>query len=70
MLTSVLADKALGGDPVHVAEDDSVTAPPATIPARSWKTDDEMKRWVLAGHKYHENMLICSVRSMWPRGRS
>ncbi len=31
-------------------KDDSVTTPPATVLARSWKMDDETKRWVLSGH--------------------
>ena len=31
-------------------KDDSVTQPPASVPARSWKMNDETKRWVLTGH--------------------
>jgi hypothetical protein len=31
-------------------KDDSVTVPPETVPSRSWKMDDETRRWVLAGH--------------------
>jgi len=31
-------------------EDDSVTTPPAPVPARSWKMGDETRRWVLVGH--------------------
>jgi hypothetical protein len=31
-------------------KDNSVTTPPASVPARSWKMDGETKRWVLVGH--------------------
>ena len=31
-------------------KDDSVTTPPETVPARSWKMDDETRRWVLVGY--------------------
>jgi hypothetical protein len=31
-------------------KDDSVTTPPPTVPARSWKMQDETRKWVLAGH--------------------
>jgi hypothetical protein len=31
-------------------KDDSVTTPPETVPARSWKMADETRRWVLSGH--------------------
>jgi len=30
--------------------DETVTTPPGTVPARSWKMGDETRRWVLAGH--------------------
>jgi len=30
--------------------DDSVTTPPATVPSRSWKMNEETRRWVLSGH--------------------
>jgi hypothetical protein len=29
-------------------KDDSVTVPPEAVPARSWKMDDETRRWVMA----------------------
>ncbi|KQC10252.1 MAG: hypothetical protein APR54_12145, partial [Candidatus Cloacimonas sp. SDB] len=31
-------------------DDDTVTRPPETVPARSWKMSDETKRWVTVGH--------------------
>jgi hypothetical protein len=31
-----------------------VTDPPATVPARSWKMNEETKRWVTAGHSPDE----------------
>ena len=31
-------------------EDDSVTTPPAPVPARSWKMQDDTRKWVLSGH--------------------
>ena len=31
-------------------QDDRVTEPPANVPARSWKMNDETKRWVTVGH--------------------
>jgi hypothetical protein len=31
-------------------KDETVTSPPDQVPARSWKMNDETKRWVLAGH--------------------
>ena len=31
-------------------KEDSVTVPPVSVPARSWKMEDETKRWVMAGH--------------------
>jgi hypothetical protein len=31
-------------------KDETVTTPPENVPARSWKMNDETKRWVLAGH--------------------
>lgn len=31
-------------------EDEAVTTPPEMVPARSWKMNDETRRWVLAGH--------------------
>jgi len=31
-------------------KDETVTAPPDVVPARSWKMGDETSRWVLAGH--------------------
>jgi hypothetical protein len=31
-------------------KDNSVTTPPASVPARSWKMNEETKRWVLQGH--------------------
>jgi hypothetical protein len=31
-------------------KDETVTTPPESVPARSWKMNDETKRWVLAGH--------------------
>jgi hypothetical protein len=31
-------------------KDDTVTAPPESVPARSWKMNEETKRWVLIGH--------------------
>jgi hypothetical protein len=30
--------------------DDSVTVPPETVPARSWKMSGETKDWVVSGH--------------------
>jgi len=30
--------------------DDSVTMPPASVSARSWKMNEETKNWVLEGH--------------------
>jgi len=30
--------------------DETVTAPPDAVPARSWKMNDETRRWVLIGH--------------------
>ncbi|MDD1712027.1 MAG: hypothetical protein LUQ69_02540 [Methanoregulaceae archaeon] len=35
-------------------QDDRVTSPPETVPARSWKMSDETKRWVTFGHKPDE----------------
>jgi hypothetical protein len=34
--------------------DERVTEPPANVPARSWKMNDETKRWVNAGHSPDE----------------
>ena len=34
--------------------DDSVTRPPESVPARSWKMSDETKRWVTFNHKPDE----------------
>lgn len=31
-----------------------VTEPPANVPARSWKMNEETKRWVTAGHSPEE----------------
>jgi len=31
-------------------KDETVTAPPEVVPARSWKMGDETRRWVLSGH--------------------
>ena len=31
-------------------QDDRVTEPPENVPARSWKMNDETKRWVTVGH--------------------
>ena len=31
-------------------QDDRVTEPPENVPARSWKMNDETKRWVTIGH--------------------
>jgi len=31
-------------------KDDTVTTPPASVPARTWKMSKETKRWVLTGH--------------------
>jgi precorrin isomerase len=31
-------------------DDDTVTRPPETVPARSWKMSDETRRWVIVGH--------------------
>jgi hypothetical protein len=30
--------------------DNSVTTPPGSVQARSWKMNEETKRWVLVGH--------------------
>jgi hypothetical protein len=30
--------------------DENVTAPPETVPGRSWKMSDETRRWVICGH--------------------
>jgi hypothetical protein len=30
--------------------DDRVTEPPEMVPARSWKMNDETKKWVVCGH--------------------
>jgi hypothetical protein len=35
-------------------QDDRVTTPPESVPARSWKMSDETKRWVTFGHKPDE----------------
>jgi len=35
-------------------QDDRVTSPPENVPARSWKMNDETKRWVTFGHKPDE----------------
>ncbi len=34
--------------------DDSVTKPPESVPARSWKMSDETKQWVTFNHKPDE----------------
>ncbi len=34
--------------------DDTVTKPPESVPARSWKMSDETKRWVTFNHKPDE----------------
>jgi hypothetical protein len=34
--------------------DDRVTKPPEGVPARSWKMNDETKRWVTIGHSLEE----------------
>jgi hypothetical protein len=31
-------------------KDDTVTTPPDSVPARSWRMNEEIKRWVLEGH--------------------
>jgi len=31
-------------------DNDTVTRPPETVPARSWKMSDETRRWVTGGH--------------------
>jgi hypothetical protein len=33
--------------------DETVTTPPGTVPARSWKMGEDTRRWVLAGHDPH-----------------
>lgn len=35
-------------------EDDRVTEPPESVPSRSWKMNDETKRWVTIGHSPEE----------------
>ncbi|HOW34343.1 MAG TPA: hypothetical protein PLN32_07795 [Methanoregulaceae archaeon] len=35
-------------------DDDTVTRPPETVPARSWKMSDETRRWVIVGHSPEE----------------
>ncbi|MFA7050363.1 MAG: hypothetical protein WC164_04635, partial [Patescibacteria group bacterium] len=35
-------------------DDDTVTRPPETVPARSWKMSDETRRWVTVGHSPEE----------------
>lgn len=35
-------------------QDDRVTEPPENVPARSWKMNDETKRWVTVGHTADE----------------
>ncbi len=35
-------------------QDDRVTDPPENIPSRSWKMNDETKRWVTIGHSPEE----------------
>ena len=30
--------------------DDTATTPPATVPSRSWKMNEQTRRWVIAGH--------------------
>jgi len=35
-------------------DDDTVTRPPETVPARSWKMSDETRRWVTVGHAPEE----------------
>jgi hypothetical protein len=31
-------------------QDDRVTQPPENVPTRSWKMNDETKKWVITGH--------------------
>jgi hypothetical protein len=31
--------------------DERATQPPENVPIRSWKMNDETKRWITAGHK-------------------
>jgi hypothetical protein len=31
-------------------KDETVTMPPESVPARSWRMNEETKRWVLEGH--------------------
>jgi hypothetical protein len=31
-------------------KDETVTTPPESVPARSWKMDESTRRWVLVGH--------------------
>jgi hypothetical protein len=35
-------------------ENDSVTSPPSSVPARSWKMDDTTRKWLCAGHSPEE----------------
>ena len=35
-------------------DDDTVTRPPETVPARSWKMRDETRRWVTVSHSPEE----------------
>ena len=35
-------------------QDDRVTKPPESIPSRSWKMNEETKRWVTIGHSPEE----------------
>jgi hypothetical protein len=35
-------------------ENDIVTSPPSSVPARSWKMDDVTKKWLCAGHSPEE----------------
>jgi hypothetical protein len=35
-------------------ENDIVTSPPSSVPARSWKMDEVTKKWLCAGHSPEE----------------
>jgi hypothetical protein len=35
-------------------QDNRVTEPPESVPSRSWKMNDETKRWVTVGHSPEE----------------
>ena len=47
-------------------QDDRVTQPPENVPTRSWKMNDETKKWVITGHT-RTNRLHCFSRLLMQR---